>query len=294
LAKVRDSLVASAGGPNSLANIQPPVIAISEPMPIPAAITYQNALQATDESPRRRQHRKWGRWAIAAVACLVATMLGVLLSSAKSRPSDQPPTQQSASNSAGNSTGPTDIRPDGKIVPTRERELLALIKTETTKPDDYMKASLELGLLYIRERRLDEANDRFKTIEKKQYPVKKSDSDQIVGAQAFNRTTSMASRLGQAVALAYREQKAGSKANDDAKSSNDLVMSVVNDPYPNPNAKQKPDKPFQAVTAFLVKHPDLYQALSEALNRNMSTLGLTKLEPAALELFRAPPRLGKL
>jgi serine/threonine protein kinase len=299
LAKVRDSLALNAGGPNSIAHLQPQVIAISEPMPIPAALTYHNALQTTDASNRRRLPRKWGRWALAIGACLVATTGGVLLSSTKSRPPEPTPTPSPASNSSGNSTAPTDLRPEGKIVPARERELLALIRTETTKPDDYLKASIELGLLYVQERRLDEANSRFIELEKKHYLVNKADNDPIPGAAAFNLAASMAGRLGRAVALAYRPPKTNLKSADDAKAearaSNDLVMNVVNDPFPNAKGKQK-DKleklTFQAVSAFLVKHPDLYQALSEALNRNMSTLGLTRLDPPALDLLRSPPRLG--
>ena len=95
---------------------------------------------------------------------------------------------------------------------------------------------------------------------------------------------SMAGRLGQAVVLAYRDTKPSATA------SIDLVTKVVNEPYPN--AKQKVEKTYQEVAKFLAKHPDLCQGVADALNRNMVTLGLTKLEPLALELLRAPPRLG--
>ncbi len=111
----------------------------------------------------------------------------------------------------------------------------------------------------------------------------------------MNRTLSMAARLGQAVVLAYRDAKDPKDQKALAQASNDLVMKVVNDPFPSLKAKDKDkgEKTFQAVVAFLIRHPNLHQAIMDALNRNMSTLGLTKLEPPPLELLRAPPRSSK-
>jgi serine/threonine-protein kinase len=230
------------------------------------------------------------------VACLSAATGGVLLSSTNSHP-EPSPAPSSSWNAAGSTTGLSDIRPAEKIVSARERELLAVINSESSKPDDFMKASIELGLFYVKERRLDEANERFKKIEQKQYPAKKDkEIDPVSGAAEFNQTRSIASRLGQAVVLAYRNQKAGPKALDDAKASNDLIMNVVNDPYPSASAKQKDkiNKPtFQIVAAFLLKHTDLYQAVSETLNRNVGAGAQFKPDQLALELLRAPPRLNK-
>ena len=176
LAKVRDALAASLGGPNAGANYQAPAIAISGPIPILAAATHHNGLQNTDELPRQKQPRKWSPWAIALVACLGAATGGALLSATKSH-EPEPAANSSTTppwNISGNSTGPTDIRPTDKLVTTRERELIALVGAENTKPDDFMKGSIELGLLYVRERRLDEANVRFRKLENKQYTLKKS------------------------------------------------------------------------------------------------------------------------
>ncbi len=298
LARIRDS-IAGPGGANSGANFQAPIFAMSEPFPIPAATTYQNNFQTTHSSVRNRQPRKWVRWAIAIAACIIATTGGVLLSSTNSRSPDPTPTPNTST--AGTINGLIDLPTAEKTVSIRERELLTLIKAENAKPDDYMKASIELGLLLVKEKRFEEANDRFKTIEKKQYPAKKQ-PDQIPGAAEFNQSTSMASRIGQALVLAHREPKPGSKTTEYAKAveyaraSNDLVMSVVNDPIPNATAKQKEklNKPnFQLVSAFLVKHTDLYQALSEALNRNLGVVGSFKPDQQALELLRAPPRMTK-
>lgn len=99
----------------------------------------------------------------------------------------------------------------------------------------------------------------------------------------------MAGRLGQAVVLAYRNEEGTARA------SNQMVMNVLNDPHPKASAVKKESMmrtPFQVVSNHLMKHPDLWQAVSDALNRNMMMLKLNKLEPPPLELLRAPPRMG--
>jgi eukaryotic-like serine/threonine-protein kinase len=343
LAKIRDGLAVNLGGPNSGARLQNQGLALSGPIPIPAAATLHNGLQNTDALPIQAPPRKWVRWAIGLGVCLLATTGGVLLSATKSQPPEPPPPPPTWS-ASGNTTGLMDIRPSEKLITTRERELIALITTRSSKPEDILQGSIELGLLYVRERRLDEATERFKKLESEQFP----------GVPAINRTVSMAGRLGQAVVLAYREgfkltdqaiaalrnakvpeavllklnplknkelyreefvreitralntdlteklqdlilSHASRDTKPTALASNELMMKVVNDPFPNLTAKQKEkiDKiGYQAVAAFLLKHLDLSQAVSDALNRNMVTLALTKLEPSALELLRAPPRLG--
>jgi len=294
LARVRDSVAANLGGPNSTSIPKPPLIAISEPLPIAAAVTYHNALQNTAETHRPRQPLRWGPWAIAIVACLMAATGGVLLSSTKNRPPEPLPAPTTTSNAGGNINGLIEIQPAGKLTTTRERELLSLINAESTKPDDYLKASIELGLLYVKEHRSDDANNLFKSLENKRF--KKAENDPVPGISAFNSTAGMAGRLGEAVVLAYREPKLGkpvdnSKAIDNARASCEMVMHVVNDPLPN--AKQKPDKPpFQVVSTFLMRHADLFQAVSDALNRNQGVLGSFKPDQQALELLRAPPKLG--
>ena len=53
------------------------------------------------------------------------------------------------------------------------------------------------------------------------------------------------------------------------------------------------ERGYQAVAAILLQHLDLAQAVSEALNRNALALGKTRLEPAALERLRTPPKAEK-
>ena len=264
LARVREA-IAAAGGPVSGIHLQAPAFAVSEALPVSAGVTHHNGHQHTDALPRSKSARKWVPWTIAAGVCLLAATGGVLLATTRSVP-----TPQSTPSPGSNSTPVvTDYRPE-KIVPLRERELLEMITDKKSKMDEVIRASTELGLLYVRERRLDEAHDRFKKLELE-----------------TPRTAVISGRLGQAVVLAYRDSK-DPKTN--ATESNNLVMKLVAEPPPSPKSK-KDEKPFQVIANFLKQHQDLAQALSDALTRNMTTLGLSRLDQPALELLRTPPRV---
>src|SRR5262249_1754305 len=128
--------------------------------------------------------------------------------------------------------GLPDIRSPDKLVTTRERELLALLASRDTKAAGMVEGHIELGLLYVRERRLDDGEARFKKLE----------SETFRDEPLVNRTVSMASRLGQAVVLAYRETP------NAAQQSNDLVVKVLNEPFAKqPGKFDKFEKGYQPV-----------------------------------------------
>jgi serine/threonine-protein kinase len=222
-----------------------------------------------------RQSIPWSWWLFGAVACLAALTGGVLAYAAlHPAPEDEPsPTAPSV--------GLPDIRLPDKIITTRERQLIALLASRDTRPDDYVTASIELGLLYLHEKRLDDAEQRFQKLEREQF-----DKQPLA-----NRTASVAGRLGQAICLAYRDQK------DAAERSNELVLRVLSDPFPKFGGKSdkldKDNKGFLQVASILIRQPSLAQALAEALNRNAALLGKVKLEPPMLEWLRSPLRTGK-
>ena len=101
------------------------------------------------------------------------------------------------------------------------------------------------------------------------------------------RHASMAGRLGQAVVLAQRDTQAF------AQQSNELVMRVVTNPFPQPAKSDKFEKGYFAIADFLLRYPELAQAVAESLNRNAVVLGKTRLEPQALEQLRNPPKTAK-
>jgi serine/threonine-protein kinase len=168
-----------------------------------------------------------------------------------------------------------DVRPPDKLTTTRERELLAVLNSEGTKPDDAIKASIELGLLYVKERRLQEATERFDRLRLKE----KEWRDQVAARSAL-----LAGRLGMAVVQAHENK---------AEASNKLFLDVVTDPPKFGPGGPKGDRGAAAVSWLLLRYPDLSLAVTDALNRNAANLGKTKLEPAALEQLRSPQRLGK-
>jgi serine/threonine-protein kinase len=152
------------------------------------------------------------------------------------------------------------------------------LNTEGTKPDDAIKASIELGLLYVRERRLTEANERFARLKAKATEWR----DPIAA-----RTANLTGRLGLAIVLAHE--------NNEAEASNKLFHEIITDPLPKfGNGAQKGERTgAMMIWRILLRYHDLSQAVSDALDRNAANLGKTKLEPPALEQLRSSSRVGK-
>ena len=71
---------------------------------------------------------------------------------------DEPAARADPPAAATPTTGLPDIRSPEKLVTSRERELLALLDKRDVRSRDVVDHSIELGLLYVRERRLDEAD----------------------------------------------------------------------------------------------------------------------------------------
>jgi serine/threonine-protein kinase len=162
--------------------------------------------------------------------------------------------------------GLPDARPPEKVVTDRERDLAAKRDSRSIPPAEWFEASLELGLLYVRERRLAEADRVFEDLE--------NSRQGRPGGKAVFDPAEVAGRLGRAVVLAYQ---------DEPRKSNDLFEKAVAGP-PKRSAFDR-DK-------FLLAHPDLCQAVADALNRNAENLGLTRLPPT-LEWLRTPAGLTR-
>jgi serine/threonine-protein kinase len=201
---------------------------------------------------------RWDRWVLIAGVCVLAALVGVAAyAKMNPLPASPPPPPAAAT------PGLPDIRPADKPTTTRERELLALVASRDVKADDYLAASVELGLLYVRERRLDEADGRFKKLETDKH-------DGFLPAQAAG----LAGRLGHAVVLAHQ---------NNPKDSLRAFEIALQGPGKNP-LKERP----QLVQAFLSLHPDLAHAVADALNRNATNLGQARLTSPFLEQLRTP------
>jgi serine/threonine-protein kinase len=150
--------------------------------------------------------------------------------------------------------GLPDARPPVPVTSARERELIGRTKDRTLKPAEYLTAMVELGVLYTQEHRPDDAEKVFEDL----------------SSDSTGRTeTSVAARLGLAIVLAHR---------DKAKESNQAVADAV--AGGSGAAQVVLDKVF-------FKHPDLGQALAEALHRNAENLGAPKLSKE-IEWLRTP------
>jgi serine/threonine-protein kinase len=259
LVKLREGMLAATG---QLAITQAGKLAAAAAAPL--SLPDSGEGEVIPEEPPRKWWRN--RWLLAALACLVATGAGVGAFVARHAGSTPPEAASSSQPQAG--PGLPDVRPPEKVTTTRERELLAVLNTEGTKHDDVIRASIELGLLYVRERRLPEAAERFEKL--------RGRAREWRDTQA-SRSAGIAARLGLAVVLAHE---------DKAEASNKLVLEVVNEP------RSKFDRGGPAMNWTLLRHPDLSHAVSEALDRNAANLGKTRLEPAVLEQLRSPPRAG--
>ncbi len=268
LVKVRDGIAVGLAQANGVA-APPPALTLS-------GISTHGLVTPSGAIPTPAPPIHWGRWALAVLVAVAAVAAGALMNSRKDPPPEQSK-EPAPAQTPPPAVGLPDIRSPDKLVTTRERELLALLASRETKPEDVIHGSIELGLLYVKERRLDDAKERFEKLEKEQLPGG--------GPQSPARAASMAGRLGQAVVVAYREIP------NAAQQSNDLAMKVVNEPFGKIPGKF--EKGYQSVVAFLLRHPDLAQAVSDALNRNAVALGKAKLDPNALEQLRSPPRAAK-
>lgn len=263
LAKVRDGVsVGLAQGNGTASQSQPVALALS--------ITSTNGVAAAaapifaPAAPAR-----WGRWLFATLAGAGALAAGVLVHAALNPPRDAAP-------APAPTTGLQDVRSPEKLVTARERELIALLDKRDIAPRAVVDHSIELGLLYVREGRLDEAEARFARLEKEQF-----------GRELLflTRKAAITGRLGRAITTAYRDTATA------AQESNDQFQSVVLGLALKGKGKaERSENGYRALGTILLQHLDLAQAISEALNRNALALGKSRLEPSALELLRTPPK----
>ncbi|MCS6865693.1 MAG: serine/threonine-protein kinase [Gemmataceae bacterium] len=231
------------------------------------ALTPAAAPPAPAENAPGPRPSKW-RGGLLIGGCLIALLLGAMLQALWS-----PAEPAAGANASPPVSGLIDIRPPERIITLRERELLTVLNSEDTKPDDAIKASLELGLLYLKEHRLAEAADRFERLRAREREWR----DPVAA-----RTASLAGRLGLAVVLAHEKDK--------AEASNKVFLDVVTEPWPKFGGP-KFERSIVTASWVLLRFPDLSNAVTDALNRNAVNLGKTKLEPQ-LEQLRSPQRIG--
>ncbi len=255
----------------------------SGPAPPPPPV---GALTFVAGSPALGFRRR--RWLLAAMALLGGVGFGSGI--ALLRPSAAP--QQPISLVADAAAGLPDIAWPEPLVSRRERELLAAIDSRTTRPDEIIAASIELAVLYVRQRRLDEADRRFAQLEREQFdkqPLPKLDK-----GLSLTRAAQLAGQLGRVAVAAFRPDADPHKVNERLLKILEGAVVPGGPPFgPKAGKTDRYDRAYALVSTLVVRYPDLGELLAEALDRNAAALNLVSLTPPVLEQLRRPPRLGK-
>ncbi len=215
--------------------------------PVSVAVSVETGVVTQPATPAlpvpARNLGRWGRRAGGAAALVALAGVGWWL---PARP---------AADVAAKSAGLPDTRPPSPFATGRERDLVARSKDRDLKPAGYLTAMVELGVLHVAQRRLDDAERVFKAL----------------GPETPGRPSeaAVAAQLGLAVVLAHR---------DKAKESNQAVTDA---------ATGRGGSSQTLLNQVLLTHPDLGQALAEALDRNAANLGVAKL-PTTIDWLRTP------
>jgi serine/threonine-protein kinase len=247
LAKVREGM--------NLGLTQAAILAVSNGSGANSATSATSVL-ALSQSAISAPPVRWVRWAAAGLVCVLAALVGVVGYAMTNPPKDAAPSAAAPTPQPGL----PDVRPSEKITTARERELLALINHRDTKPDKLIEGYIELGLMYVRDRRLPEAKLAFEKL-----------AEQKLDTPQQTLSADRAGKFGVAVVLAHQD-----KADESVKHFDAALK--------GPPPKGKFDA-MRVVQTVLLQHPDLAQAVSEALNRDVAN-GM-KLNPQ-LESLRSP------
>ena len=257
LAKVKEGLsvgitFAGAAVPLSLSS--------SQPVHSPSSQAFGPTPSGMMPAPPVR----WMRWVLAGLGGILAVALGAIayvIFHPKPAPVT-PPTPSSF-------PGLPDVGSPRKLVTPRERELLAIIEVRATNADLWVATAIELGLLYLREGRLDEAAARFDAMEK----------EVLASAPTATQVAHLAGRLGKAVVMSHRDNdpQYPQASQNSVKLFTDAVSALLS-------------KKSDALRVFLTRHVELAQAVAEALNRDVAN-GVKLPQP--LDALRSPKTLTK-
>lgn len=157
-----------------------------------------------------------------------------------------------------------------KLVSARERELLARLDKRSATPNEVIDASLDLGLLYLKEHRLAEAEKVFVQLGDEKPDGRARPIDNQFPAY------SIASKLGLGLVLSLQ---------DKARESNATLRSAIESLGKKPLALGR-------LQEFFANHRDFTLSIAEAVQRNTDNLKGERLPPV-LERLRSPTTMLK-
>jgi predicted Ser/Thr protein kinase len=159
--------------------------------------------------------------------------------------------------------------PEGvRLISSRERELLAILKDRLSASNSVLDASLELGLIYLHEHRYAEAESVFQQLEIER-------SDRTRQQDTIFPIFVVAGKLGTGILLAHQD-----KARDSLGAFQQALGSLGKRPVA-----------FERLRDFFVSHRDFSLAVAEAMQRNADNL--KGAIPPVLERLRSPTSMLK-
>lgn len=239
-----------------------------------------------------------GRWPARAAGVAVVGTLGFAGWWVAGKASPPPaPTEPAAV------VGLPDTRPAAKVVPAKERALLAKWENSATRPHDALAAGLELGLLYVKEHRLDDAERVFKDVELRKIdwtsdlpgakwgewaadnPFKKGDTAARLKKLANDHLGDVPGKFGRAIVLAHRDKTA------ESVKMFETTLGELDGRLLGKNKLLRQTIPELLFVDFLKHQPDFAQAISAAVNRNAdNNKGQV---PEKLDWLRTPTGLAR-
>jgi len=154
--------------------------------------------------------------------------------------------------------GLPEAKPATPLTSARERDLTAKLKERKLEAKELIEATVALGLLYLDERRFDDADKFFKTL----------DAERL--GPVVRGQLKMISRLGEGITLIYRDR---------TKEAVDWFGQL---PDPRKQGLQN-----RQMEDFLIGHPDFGEALALALNYLAESVAPNKLPPY-VDYLRSP------
>ena len=220
--------------------------------------------------PGTGNRRSWGKWAAGGLLFLIMAAAGWAAAGLLGGKSDRV--------SAADPGLPTKW-PQELVTSARERALKEKFESRSVTPDRVLHAGVELGLLYVKEGRLDEAGEVFNALEKD-----RSERLDRLQMRTYGNPFQMAGLCGKAIVLSHQ---------DKPEASNEALQQAHNPAIrPLKDGQVKPKGIGLVLQNFLVQMPDLSRAVSEAVLRNEENLTAAKKPfPAALQWLKSPASL---
>ncbi len=247
----------AAGGPIEVSQqviaATPTAPSTSQPVQLATAVGLSTSTTTT-LPPRSGSHWPWRFLGIVAV---VAALAGGWFAFQRMNPPPAPIT-------VATGLGLPDTHPPSPVVPQAEAQLKERFRNPALG-QQHLKVGLQLGVLYLRERRLDEADAVFQELESRVPPA----------AADLPTLPVIVAKMGRAAVLAQRDKPAESvKLFEEA------------------TAKLPPQLYRKRVEPFFFENTEFAQAVSEALNRNAENLAAAGQKlPPKLEWLRTPSGL---